>query len=287
MGIPSKSLRPRSRSRVKLGSGPPSWRYSRSPGAPAPRKRLARVPDWPSARIRQDTSAHEGEPRPTGLLGTGRRGRHRGRRLGPRPGRCSLNTHTALPDSTRKPSRFREAPTRPPEELCNASRMQTHTHPHTHTHTSSPLKRKNKENKSKLPLSPDKRSSVCLCSAPHRLFPYKTYLFKGRKTNPISTIILREVYRDTSDKVVWIVDHSYVKWAKRRAEVTWEPNLGLKNTKVQWLGKGGMRWSQLLDAFFSTGARPDVLILHAGGNDLGLLRIVDLLSAIKEDVLAL
>lgn len=57
---------------------------------------------------------------------------------------------------------------------------------------------------------------------------------------------------NTLEKVVWIVGHSYVKWTESRAEVAWEPNLGLQKRNVQWLGKGGMRWSQLLDVFFST-----------------------------------
>lgn len=84
-----------------------------------------------------------------------------------------------------------------------------------------------------------------------------------------------------------IVGHSFVKWAERRAEASWEPNLGLQSTRVQWLGKGGMRWSQLLPAVLSSGLRPDVLVIHAGGNDLGLLRSLDLLSSMKEDVSAL
>ncbi|XP_050964015.1 uncharacterized protein LOC127164237 isoform X3 [Labeo rohita] len=89
------------------------------------------------------------------------------------------------------------------------------------------------------------------------------------------------------EKVVLIVGHSYIKWAERRAEVAWEPNLGLHNTSVQWIGKEGMRWSQLLDVVLSTGVRPDVLVIHAGGNDLGLLRSVDLLSSMKEDISAI
>ncbi|XP_073695243.1 uncharacterized protein [Garra rufa] len=107
-------------------------------------------------------------------------------------------------------------------------------------------------------------------------------------------VTIEEAYRikleDTEEqreKVVWIVGHSYVTWAERRAEVAWEPNLGLQNSSVQWLGEEGMRWSQLLDVVVSTGLRPDVLVIHAGGNDLGLVRSVDLLSSMKKDISAL
>ncbi|RXN11627.1 hypothetical protein ROHU_010525 [Labeo rohita] len=95
------------------------------------------------------------------------------------------------------------------------------------------------------------------------------------------------IIQECKEKVVLIVGHSFVKWAERRAEAAWEPNLGLRSTNVQWYGKGGMKWSQILPAVLSTGLRPDVLLIHVGGNDLGLQRSVDLLSSMKEDISAL
>ncbi|RXN32640.1 sterile alpha motif domain-containing 3-like protein [Labeo rohita] len=91
----------------------------------------------------------------------------------------------------------------------------------------------------------------------------------------------------TRGKLVLIVGHSFVKWAERRAEAAWEPHLGLRSTNVQWYGEGGMKWSQILPVVLSTGLRPDVLVIHAGGNDLGLQRSVDLLSSMKEHISAL
>ncbi len=49
----------------------------------------------------------------------------------------------------------------------------------------------------------------------------------------ISKIELKCFCLNISQKVVWIVDHSFVKWAERRAEVAWEPNMGLQSTSVQ------------------------------------------------------
>ncbi|KAL1276253.1 hypothetical protein QQF64_035876 [Cirrhinus molitorella] len=89
---------------------------------------------------------------------------------------------------------------------------------------------------------------------------------------------------EQKEKVVWIVGHNCIKWAERRAEAAWEPNLGLQKTSVHWLWKEDMRWSQLLDVVLATGVRPDVLVIHAGGNDLGLMRSVDLLSSMKKDL---
>ncbi len=90
-----------------------------------------------------------------------------------------------------------------------------------------------------------------------------------------------------SEKVVLIVGHSFVKWAERRAEASWEPNLGLQSTRVAvaWERRDEMEPASACCP--SSGLRPDVLVIHAGGNDLGLLRSLDLLSSMKEDVSAL
>lgn len=72
---------------------------------------------------------------------------------------------------------------------------------------------------------------------------------------------------------VWIVGHSFVFRAARRAEDRpGGPNLGFSGVRVNWRGVRGLRWAQVLSevVFISRTAQfPVVLVLHVGGNDLG------------------
>uniref|UniRef100_A0AAZ1WVF4 Protein kinase domain-containing protein n=1 Tax=Oreochromis aureus TaxID=47969 RepID=A0AAZ1WVF4_OREAU len=66
-------------------------------------------------------------------------------------------------------------------------------------------------------------------------------------------------------------------------------NFGL-NAKVQWFGKGGMCWSGVLPRFYeelSTQSPPDILVIHAGGNDLGLMSAYQLSSVIEKELMQL
>ena len=85
---------------------------------------------------------------------------------------------------------------------------------------------------------------------------------------------------------VWIIGDSYVRRGAQRATETSSSNLGL-DLRVCWFGWGGLRWRGVLP-FFSYSLRgravPDVLLIHCGGNDLGDVPSVQLLTQMKEDL---
>lgn len=85
---------------------------------------------------------------------------------------------------------------------------------------------------------------------------------------------------------VWIVGDSYVRRGERRARETMGTNLGA-SAHVQWFGKGGMCWDDLLPPFrqcLEGRTAPEVLVIHCGGNDLGHFKSVLLLKATKRDL---
>lgn len=68
--------------------------------------------------------------------------------------------------------------------------------------------------------------------------------------------------------------------------------LGLSRTEAQvrWLGVRGLQWSRLLahvHFYVSLDSAPDILLIHAGGNDLGSRTTRELLRDIKLDCLRL
>ncbi|KAL2096970.1 hypothetical protein ACEWY4_006177 [Coilia grayii] len=79
---------------------------------------------------------------------------------------------------------------------------------------------------------------------------------------------------------------SYIRCGKDRAWKTVRANLGL-DADIQWFGLGGLRWQGLLP-FFTRSLRgraaPDVLLIHCGGNDLGCMKSVHLVAAMKQDL---
>ena len=64
--------------------------------------------------------------------------------------------------------------------------------------------------------------------------------------------------------------------------------LGLSpEAKVQWVGRRGLRWGSLFYWLFPAGVvscLPQVLVIHLGGNDLGLLKGKALIEQAKEDL---
>uniref|UniRef100_A0AAV2JMI1 SGNH hydrolase-type esterase domain-containing protein n=1 Tax=Knipowitschia caucasica TaxID=637954 RepID=A0AAV2JMI1_KNICA len=59
---------------------------------------------------------------------------------------------------------------------------------------------------------------------------------------------------------------------------------------VQWFGRGGLRWSSLVPWLFHLlrgRSAPAVLLICCGSNDLGKVKSVDLVAAMKRDLLDL
>ncbi|OCU00039.1 hypothetical protein XELAEV_18005821mg [Xenopus laevis] len=56
---------------------------------------------------------------------------------------------------------------------------------------------------------------------------------------------------------------------------------------IRWFGIGGLLWPGVMDKAFSLSAaegHPNVLVLHAGGNDMGVMSQRDLVRTMKQDV---
>lgn len=89
---------------------------------------------------------------------------------------------------------------------------------------------------------------------------------------------------------VWIVGHSFIFWAERRAlrrVYSGSLNFDPKLMNICWHGRRGMVWENLfeeLSSLFQSMPIPDILILHLGGNDIGRSKSLDLLFRIKNDL---
>ncbi|CAN2387350.1 hypothetical protein PRIEUP_LOCUS8384, partial [Pristimantis euphronides] len=89
--------------------------------------------------------------------------------------------------------------------------------------------------------------------------------------------------------LVWIVGHSYVYWGAQLADRRREGRqlgIGREITRVRWIGVRGMRWGRILgevQRFVSLDGTPDIIVVHAGGNDIGKRPCRD----IKYDILRL
>ncbi|XP_044124486.1 uncharacterized protein LOC122919488 [Bufo gargarizans] len=93
--------------------------------------------------------------------------------------------------------------------------------------------------------------------------------------------------------LAWIFGHSYVYWGVLRADVRRNGRqLGFSpaELRVRWIGLRGLLWGRVLPEFHANVALdrvPDVVVLHVGGNDLGVRRSRDVIRDIKLDVLRL
>ncbi|XP_040200106.1 uncharacterized protein LOC120932066 [Rana temporaria] len=91
-------------------------------------------------------------------------------------------------------------------------------------------------------------------------------------------------------RTIWILGHSYIHWAHKRAALRrYSTNLSLcpESFQVFWKGVRGLQWHQLyfhLSGLSQRWPKPDVLLVHAGGNDLGKVRTLDLLFLIQRDL---
>ncbi|XP_041446625.1 serine/arginine repetitive matrix protein 2-like isoform X2 [Xenopus laevis] len=91
--------------------------------------------------------------------------------------------------------------------------------------------------------------------------------------------------------MVWLLGHSFISRARRRAAVLQGTALQLgfpeDRISVKWFGFPGLRWSGVwptLVRLAKVEQRPDILVIHVGGNDLGLVAQRDLVIMMKQDV---
>ncbi|OCT97324.1 hypothetical protein XELAEV_18009550mg [Xenopus laevis] len=89
---------------------------------------------------------------------------------------------------------------------------------------------------------------------------------------------------------VWIVGHSFMCWAERRAaarRIGVQLGFPERQVTVTWFGFPGLQWPGLFDRLVenaSSNEHPHVLVLHAGGNDMGVMSQKDLVRLMKLDV---
>ncbi|XP_068118230.1 uncharacterized protein [Hyperolius riggenbachi] len=90
-------------------------------------------------------------------------------------------------------------------------------------------------------------------------------------------------------RVVWIVGHSFIFWARMRAKerpYSEQLDLNVDDYHIYWKGGRGMRWASFAPKILSlldSWPVPDILIVHLGGNDLGKVRTLDLMSQMRQD----
>lgn len=94
-------------------------------------------------------------------------------------------------------------------------------------------------------------------------------------------------------KNVWICGHSLVFWAEKRAT---SPEFGVQLgmhpncVRVYWKGMQGMTWQQLVPLLLQlkdNWPKPDVLIIHLGGNDITTTAPEAFISTVKKDMTSL
>ncbi|XP_051504485.1 uncharacterized protein si:dkeyp-121d4.3 isoform X2 [Myxocyprinus asiaticus] len=91
-------------------------------------------------------------------------------------------------------------------------------------------------------------------------------------------------------KNVWICGHSLVFWAEKRAT---SPEFGMQlgmhpdSVRIWWKGVQGMKWEQLLPLLLQlkdNWPKPDVLIIHLGGNDISTTAPEVFIETVKKDL---
>ncbi|XP_078540014.1 uncharacterized protein LOC144824945 [Lissotriton helveticus] len=123
------------------------------------------------------------------------------------------------------------------------------------------------------------RRQDTLTSAPRAEPSRVVSLLPGSVAGPRSPVV-----------TVWIVGHSFVKWARVQAAQSYFGELLGFNARmfnVVWKGKGGMLWRELIPCLNNNmvgGLCPDILVIHLGENDLCATKGVVLLRAIKKDL---
>lgn len=97
----------------------------------------------------------------------------------------------------------------------------------------------------------------------------------------------------TEVKNVWICGHSLVFWAEKRAtspEIGMQLGMDPNTVRIWWKGVQGMTWQQLLPQLLQlkdNWPKPDVILIHLGGNDLGTMTPETFVLAVKKDLISL
>ncbi|XP_054846595.1 uncharacterized protein LOC129337113 [Eublepharis macularius] len=88
---------------------------------------------------------------------------------------------------------------------------------------------------------------------------------------------------------ILICGHSMAFWAAHQARRSWiGSQLGLSRwATIEWQGRRGLRWAGLLPLLFEgrSAPPPHILVVHLGGNDLGLMKGVALSWQARDDFL--
>ncbi|XP_066438203.1 uncharacterized protein [Eleutherodactylus coqui] len=113
---------------------------------------------------------------------------------------------------------------------------------------------------------------------------------QGSGTARASPLATPEVRPGATDPWhVWIIGHSFIHWAERRAATRpMGRNLGLSGALVNWMGVRGLLWPRILQFVLKISRwtpRRVILVVHAGGNDLGKTKMNELLVLMKQDMM--
>lgn len=87
---------------------------------------------------------------------------------------------------------------------------------------------------------------------------------------------------------VWIIGDSLVKHGGNYANKMGCGQLGQSRFQIVWLGEKSMRWEHLLPAlqlYMITRGHPRMIIIHLGGNNIDSVPQMNLMQAIKEDLI--
>ncbi|XP_053476726.1 uncharacterized protein si:dkeyp-121d4.3 isoform X3 [Ictalurus furcatus] len=97
----------------------------------------------------------------------------------------------------------------------------------------------------------------------------------------------------TEVKNVWICGHSLVFWAEKRAtspEIGMQLGMDPNSVRIWWKGVQGMTWQQLLPQLLQlkdNWPKPDMILIHLGGNDIGKMTPEAFVLAVKKDLISL
>ncbi|CAJ0946547.1 unnamed protein product [Ranitomeya imitator] len=115
--------------------------------------------------------------------------------------------------------------------------------------------------------------------------------WRSRCFTSLSFVLLNNILFLVSDGMrpsIWLVGHSYIYWAARRAELCpGGRSLGLTGMDVIWRGTRGLTWSQVLPEVVRiarVASSPTVVVIHAGRNDLASFPLAELLTLMRADL---